>query len=219
MAQKYFPHDCINDSLYCRKQRTKGIWWKQYHNKTATRQRRDSVTISNVIVKKINTPLSLPIIVEPLPPPSLSPIIWMRRLSSADASVVVVKVFEIISLSWCLCCCRIFLGTIFEPPAASIVISDPLDKLSIPWPLTTPVIVADSSNRHRRRRFQVTGTINTPPPPQLETFTWERCLFCFLCWRLCCSCWVIELIFLCQHLHCCHDSAASAVVPQIELWR
>ena len=49
-----FPHDCSTDNLSCREWK-KGIWWKQYQNDTATKQRRDSVTVSDAIASKIDT--------------------------------------------------------------------------------------------------------------------------------------------------------------------
>ena len=54
LVQKYFPHDCSTDSLFCRRKK-KWIWWKKYQNETSTRQRQDSVTVSNAIASKIDT--------------------------------------------------------------------------------------------------------------------------------------------------------------------
>ena len=59
-VQKYFLHDCSTDSISCSK-RGKGIWLKQHQNDIATRQRQNSVTVSNLKASKINTWLSLPI--------------------------------------------------------------------------------------------------------------------------------------------------------------
>ena len=85
LVQKYFPHNCITDSISCSEWK-KGIWWKKYQNKTATRQRRDSVTVSNLKTRKINTPLSFPI--------------HQDRRRSAAASVVV---FYPLDASFILC--------------------------------------------------------------------------------------------------------------------
>ena len=93
--------DCSTDSLYCSDGRGKVIWRKQYQNETARIQRRESVTVSDAIARKSTLRRccqSICPVVEPLLPPSLSPIPWTRLLSSANASVVIVEVFVIIFL-------------------------------------------------------------------------------------------------------------------------
>ena len=59
LVQEYFPHDCSTYSISCREQKKSNLM-KKYQNETATRQRRDSVTGSNAIARKINTMLLLP---------------------------------------------------------------------------------------------------------------------------------------------------------------
>ena len=96
LVQKYFLHDFSTDSISCSEQRKKIIWWKQYQNKTANRQRQNSVTFSNPIARKINTPLLLPIH-------------WACRQPAA-ASVVVSDPLDASSiLRQCLCyrCCSL----------------------------------------------------------------------------------------------------------------
>ena len=59
LVQKYFPHDCSTDSIYCSEQKKESD-----KNNIKTRQqrdRRDSVTVRDVISRKINISLSLPI--------------------------------------------------------------------------------------------------------------------------------------------------------------
>ena len=51
LVQKYFLHDCSTDSLSCSERRKTGMRWQQYQNETETRQRRDSVTVSNARAK------------------------------------------------------------------------------------------------------------------------------------------------------------------------
>ena len=53
-VQKYFPHDCSTDSLSCSEQ-GKSDLTKKNQNKIATRQRQDSVTVSDTLVSIIDT--------------------------------------------------------------------------------------------------------------------------------------------------------------------
>ena len=158
LVQKYFWHDCSTDSLTCSGQK-KGIGWKLYQNETATRYRRDSVSVSNAIASKIDTPLSFPID-------------RSRRLSSASASVVVVEVFVLIFLRQRLRRhCR-FLGPVVDPaPPQSLSLIPRTCCLFIVlhrrlrccrWVLQ-PVFPCRSHNC----RCQLHGTVNTLPPPPL----------------------------------------------------
>ena len=172
----------------------KGIWWKKYRNETATRQIWDSITVSNLKARKINTPLSFPIhrpIVDLLPPPSSSLISWTRHLFSADASVVIFVVCVLIFLLRRLCCCFRFLGPVAYPPP-------PLLLSPIPRTRRIFLVLFRRLRRHRwvcgpvllcqhlRRCCQYPDPINTPAPPRLETFTQTCCISCFLNWRLRC---------------------------------
>ena len=95
LVQKYFPHDCNTDSISCSEQGGKESDEK-YQNKTATRQRRDSATVSNLKAKKINTSLSLSI--------------HQARRQSAAASVVFFDPLDalyILRRSILCCCCSL----------------------------------------------------------------------------------------------------------------
>ena len=127
-------------------------------------------------------------IFDPLPPPSPSPILWTRRLSSTDAYVVIFK----------------YSGS-SSSADASIVDVYPSGPSLIPcrlhWCLqylervvyyfysaNASAVVAESLGRCRRHRFQFPGTVNTPLPSLSETFTLACRLFCFLLQGLRCCC-------------------------------
>ena len=114
-----------------------GTQWKNYQNETATRQRQDSVTVSNAIARKMNTLLSLPI--------------HLGRHQAAAASVVVSDPLYASSIlrNCCSLCARL---PPLTPPsssyipwarcvslAASIVVSYTLDASYIPCPPLTPL--------------------------------------------------------------------------------
>ena len=118
----------------------KGIWWKQYHNETVTRQRQDSVTVRNLKARKINTPLSLPIhqacclsdtafvvVFNPLDASSI-----LRRIIRCRCCYLCAHLPPLTppSLSYITWACRL-------SPAASIIVSDSLDASRIPRPLPT----------------------------------------------------------------------------------
>ena len=119
----------------------KWIWWKQHQNKTATRHRQDSVTVSNLKASKINTMLSLTI--------------HQACSWSSAASVIIFDPLDASSILHrrirCRCCSlrshlppTMHLSSSYIPwdrrlaPAASVVVSNPTDALSIPRPLPTP---------------------------------------------------------------------------------
>ena len=77
-------------------------------------------------------------VVNPLPPPSLSPIPWTRRLSSSNAYVVIVLVFVLIFLRRRLCRCHRLLGPFVKPPL-------PPSLSLIPHMHRTSVVVAESA--------------------------------------------------------------------------
>ena len=144
----------------------KGIWWKQYQNETATRQRQDSVTVSKLKVRKINTPLLLPI--------------HYTRHRSAAASVVVFDTLDALSIlrrRICCPCCSLcnYLPPRTPPllyihwvlrltPTASVVVSDLSDASSIPHPLMTP----PSSSLSPLARLTL------PTPPSLLSIPYSR---------------------------------------------
>ena len=118
-VQKYFPHDCRTDSLSCSKQGGK----ESDENNTKTRQqqdREDTVLLLATQYQGKSTLCSrfqsIGPDVEPLLPPSLSPIPCTCRLSSANASFVVVELFGIIFFFRRLRCRHISLGTVVKPP-------------------------------------------------------------------------------------------------------
>ena len=125
---------------------------------TKTRQRQDSVPVSNVIAREINTPL-------------LFPIQWARRRSAA-AYVVVSDPLEALSILrrlLCFRCCSLcahlppptppsssyISRACFLFPAASVVVSDPSYVSYIPRPLPTPPLSSLSSRAYI--------TLLTPP--------------------------------------------------------
>ena len=134
-----FPHNCSTDSISCSKRWARNLI-KKYQNKTETRKRRDSVTVTNPIASKIDTLLSLPI--------------HRACCRSAAASVVVSDPLYASSiLRQCLHCrCCSLCANLPRPtppplsyipwvccqsPAASVVVSDPSDVSSIPRPPPT----------------------------------------------------------------------------------
>ena len=119
----------------------KGIWWKWYQNEKTNRQRWDSVTVRNLKAREITTTASLSI--------------HWAHCRSAVASVVVFNPLDTSSIvHWCICCrCCSIRAHLLPPtpplssyvpwachlaPAASVIVSDPLDALRIPRPLPTP---------------------------------------------------------------------------------
>ena len=178
------------------------------------RQRRDSVTLSGEIARKVDTPSSLTI--------------HQARRQAAAASVVVSDPLDVSyilrrRLRCCCCCCCWSLRDHLPPPTpsllsyipwdrrraptASVVVSDPSDASYIPRPPLTPPLLllipqACLPLPLLRRRCQFPGLVNILPPPPLETFTQACCLFCFLRRRLCRRRQVLRIIFLCRRL--CH---------------
>ena len=145
----------------------KGIRWKKYQNDTLTRQRRDSVTVSDVIARKINTMLLLPIH-------------WARRRAAA-ASVIVSDPLDTSSIlirRLRCCCCSLPAHLSLTTPlsssyitwanrqtlTASVVVSDTLDTSFNPCPLATP----PSSSPSLQAR------INLLTPPLLLSIPWYR---------------------------------------------
>ena len=149
LVQKYFPHDCSTDSSSCSEQKIKESD-KKYQNKTATRQRRDSVTVSNAIARKIDTPLSFPIH-------------WARSLAAAASAVVPNPVDTLYILRRRLSShCR-FLLPRHRAPAASVIVFDTSDASYIPRLPPTPPSSALSPQ-------------TCPPPPTVPSLsvTWDR---------------------------------------------
>ena len=157
----YFLHDWSPDSISCSEQK-KGIWWKQYQNETATKHRRDNITMSDAIERTFNTPFSLPI--------------HQARCQAASASAVVSKPLDaLFILCWRIrCCyysCLCFLPSLpttllslyipwsyCQSPAPSVVVFDPSDALSIPRPLPTSLLLSLSP------QACFPGPVNIPTP-------------------------------------------------------
>ena len=138
---------------------------KKYQNKTDTIQRRDSVTVSSAIARKIITLLLLPI--------------HQARRRAADASIFVSNHFDTLSiLRWILhfCCCSIcahlppptpplssyITRTRRQSPAASVVVSNPSDASPIPHSLPTPTPLS-LGTRDR---------LPPPMPPSSSSIPW-----------------------------------------------
>ena len=130
-------------------------------------------------------------IIDPLPPPLSSTISWTHRISSANASVLVVVVFVLIFLLQRLYRCHRFLGPVVYPLPPPLLSQIPLmcRVFSVLWQrlrcccwVWGPILFFWLL----RLWYQYPDPVNTPTPPHLETFNQTRCIFWFLNWRLCC---------------------------------
>ena len=158
-------------------------------------------------------------IVKPPTPPLSSPITWSRRLSSANASVVILEVFVLIFLHWRLRRhCR-FLGSVVDPPLPPSLSPIPRTRclfFVLRWRLHCCCwVLGTGSLRWRHRRCQFPGTVNTLPPPTSETFTQAHSLLYFL--HLCLYCFhrVLVIIFIYRRLCCCCQLLRPVIaIPQ-----
>ena len=144
-------------------------------------------------------------VVDPMPPLLLSSIPWRLYLSSADASVVVVVVSVLLLLLRRLYHCSRFFGCVIYPPPPLSLSPIPQTRhvfLVLCRPLCChlwflwPVLLYQC--RPCCRRYP--ELVITLAPPRLETFTWTRCIFCFLNWLIRCHCRYLRIICLCQCL-------------------
>ena len=130
-------------------------------------------------------------IIDPLPPPLSSTISWTHRISSANASVLVVVVFVLIFLLQRLYRCHRFLGPVVYPLPPPLLSQIPLmcRVFSVLWQrlrcccwVWGPILFFWLL----RLWYQYPDPVNSPTPPHLETFNQTHCIFWFLNWRLCC---------------------------------